>query len=131
MNQRDIGALIVGIMLGILSTYLIFIAASQFAHVGMFIIVSLLFPLIVSLVAGKRITGSGLRFLRIFRCGGSAVSRFHASWIARRSSFVSGYAPMEFENRKDRKPDPSSFAFRRKLPSILQNSQYYYNYNPF
>ncbi len=60
MNQRDIGALIVGIMLGILSTYLIFIAASQFAHVGMFIIVSLLFPLIVSLVAGKRIILMGL-----------------------------------------------------------------------
>jgi hypothetical protein len=60
MKERDVGALIAGIVLGFLSTYLVFVAAKWFAHVGMFIIVSLLFPLFVSLVAGKRIVLIGL-----------------------------------------------------------------------
>jgi hypothetical protein len=60
MNRRDVAAFIVGIILGLLSTYLVFVAASSFAHAGMFIIVALLFPLMVSLVAGKRIILMGL-----------------------------------------------------------------------
>lgn len=60
MKERDIGALIVGVILGGVSTYLVFIAAAWFAHAGMFIICGLLFTLIVSLLSERKIILLGL-----------------------------------------------------------------------
>jgi uncharacterized protein (DUF486 family) len=60
MKERDIGALIVGVILGGVSTDLVFMAAAWFGHVGMFIICGLLFTLIVSLLAEQKIILLGL-----------------------------------------------------------------------
>jgi hypothetical protein len=59
MKERDIGAFIVGIFLGCLSAYLVFVAASAFAHAGMFIIGGLLFTLVVCLLADQKIVPMG------------------------------------------------------------------------
>jgi MFS family permease len=60
MRQRDIGALIVGIVLGLLSTYFVLVAAAGFGHVGIFIIGCMLSPLIVGSLASRRVVLLGL-----------------------------------------------------------------------
>jgi hypothetical protein len=60
MKDRDIGAFIAGLILGVLSAYFVFLAAAGFGHVGMFIFCCLLSPLIVSSIAARRITLMGL-----------------------------------------------------------------------
>lgn len=60
MKERDIGAFIVGVVLGVLSTYLVLVAASGFGHAGMFIVGCVVWPLITASLASRRIILLGL-----------------------------------------------------------------------
>src|ERR1051326_4983101 len=55
MNKRDIGALTVAAVVGFIATFVVYLGAYNFAHIGAFLMVSLFSPLLVSLIAAQRI----------------------------------------------------------------------------
>jgi hypothetical protein len=55
LKERDIAAIVVGVLLGGVGTYLGVVMAPYFALPGTFILCSVFFPLLVSMVAERRI----------------------------------------------------------------------------
>jgi uncharacterized membrane protein YhdT len=60
MKERDVAALIVGLILGCVGAYLDIIMASFFALPGMFILCCLVLPLLVSLISARKTILLGL-----------------------------------------------------------------------
>jgi len=60
LKERDIAAIVVGVLLGGVGTYLGVVMAPYFALPGMFILCGVFFPLLVSLIAERRIIVASL-----------------------------------------------------------------------